>query len=105
MGEGGAGHFVKMVHNGIEYGDMQLICEAWHIMSVALGMSESECSQVFKRWNSGLLESFLIEITGDILAYKDEDGQPRRAQHSRHSLAKRHGQMDSHHPRWKRARP
>ena len=76
VGEGGAGHFVKMVHNGIEYGDMQLICEAWHIMSAALGMSESECSQVFKRWNAGLLESFLIEITGEILAYKDEGGQP-----------------------------
>ena len=76
VGEGGAGHFVKMVHNGIEYGDMQLICEAWHIMSAALGMSESECSQVFMRWNTGLLESFLIEITGEILAYKDEDGQP-----------------------------
>ena len=76
VGEGGAGHFVKMVHNGIEYGDMQLICEAWHMMSAALGMTEADCSQVFKRWNAGLLESFLIEITGEILAYNDEDGQP-----------------------------
>ena len=76
VGEGGAGHFVKMVHNGIEYGDMQLICEAWHLMSSLLGMSADECSAVFKRWNGGLLESFLIEITGEILAFRDEDGEP-----------------------------
>ena len=76
VGEGGAGHFVKMVHNGIEYGDMQLICEAWHLMSSLLGMSADECSAVFKRWNGGLLESFLIEITGDILAYRDEKDEP-----------------------------
>ncbi len=76
VGEDGAGHFVKMVHNGIEYGDMQLICEAWHIMSAVLGMDEAECSQIFKRWNAGALESFLIEITADILAFVDEDGQP-----------------------------
>jgi len=76
VGEDGAGHFVKMVHNGIEYGDMQLICEAYHLMSAVLGMSEAEISDVFVEWNKGILESFLIEITGDILAYPDEDGSP-----------------------------
>jgi len=76
VGEGGTGHFVKMVHNGIEYGDMQLICEAYHLMSAVLGMDEAEISGVFQRWNTGLLESFLIEITGEILAYQDEDGAP-----------------------------
>ena len=76
VGEDGAGHFVKMVHNGIEYGDMQLICEAYHLMSAVLGMDENEISQVFQRWNTGILESFLIEITGEILAYLDEDGAP-----------------------------
>ena len=76
VGEGGAGHFVKMVHNGIEYGDMQLICEAYHLMSAALGLDESEISAVFKQWNEGMLESFLIEITGKILAFPDDDGQP-----------------------------
>ncbi len=75
VGEDGAGHFVKMVHNGIEYGDMQLICEAYHLMSALLGMDEREISAVFSEWNAGVLESFLIEITGDILAYADEDGQ------------------------------
>ena len=76
VGEGGAGHFVKMVHNGIEYGDMQLICEAYHLMSAVLGLDEGEISAVFSKWNTGLLESFLIEITGEILAFADEDGQP-----------------------------
>ena len=76
VGEDGAGHFVKMVHNGIEYGDMQLICEAYHLMSAVLGLDEGEISAVFEEWNNGLLESFLIEITGEILAYADEDGQP-----------------------------
>ena len=76
VGEGGAGHFVKMVHNGIEYGDMQLICEAYHLMSQVLSMDEAAISAVFNRWNKGLLESFLIEITGEILAYQDEDGAP-----------------------------
>ncbi len=76
VGEDGAGHFVKMVHNGIEYGDMQLICEAFHLLSAVLGMSEAEISAVFKEWNKGILESFLIEITGDILAFPDEDGAP-----------------------------
>lgn len=76
VGEDGAGHFVKMVHNGIEYGDMQLICEAYHLMSAVLGMDEAAISAVFRQWNRGKLESFLIEITGDILAHLDEDGQP-----------------------------
>src|SRR5689334_12104635 len=76
VGENGAGHYVKMVHNGIEYGDMQLICEAYNIMKNGLGMSADEMHQVFKEWNQGELESYLIEITRDILAYKDTDGQP-----------------------------
>ena len=76
VGEDGAGHFVKMVHNGIEYGDMQLICEAYHLMSAVLGMGEAEISEVFQSWNHGKLESFLIEITGNILAYPDDDGEP-----------------------------
>jgi len=74
VGENGAGHFVKMVHNGIEYGDMQLICEAYQIMKDLLGMTYDEMYQVFKEWNEGELNSYLIEITRDILAYKDEDG-------------------------------
>ncbi len=76
VGENGAGHFVKMVHNGIEYGDMQLICEAYHLMKDVLGMSCDEMHEVFKEWNEGDLNSYLIEITRDILAYKDEDGTP-----------------------------
>jgi 6-phosphogluconate dehydrogenase len=74
VGENGAGHFVKMVHNGIEYGDMQLITEAYQLMKDLLGMSADEMHQVFKEWNEGDLSSYLIEITRDILAYKDEDG-------------------------------
>jgi 6-phosphogluconate dehydrogenase len=76
VGEGGAGHFVKMVHNGIEYGDMQLICEAYQLMRDLLGMSAVEMHQVFLKWNHGVLDSYLIEITRDILAVQDEDGQP-----------------------------
>lgn len=76
VGEDGAGHFVKMVHNGIEYGDMQLINEAYHIMKDVLGMTADEMHLVFKEWNEGPLDSYLIEITRDILAYKDEDGEP-----------------------------
>jgi len=76
IGSDGAGHFVKMVHNGIEYGDMQLICEAYHIMRDYLGMSADEIHEVFKEWNEGELDSYLIEITRDILAYKDSDGEP-----------------------------
>ncbi len=76
VGEDGAGHFVKMVHNGIEYGDMQLICEAYHLMKAGLGMPADEISRVFARWNRGRLDSYLIRITRDILAVKDDDGGP-----------------------------
>jgi 6-phosphogluconate dehydrogenase len=76
VGENGAGHFVKMVHNGIEYGDMQLICEAYLLMRDILGMSADEMHEVFREWNKGELDSYLIEITGDILVFKDEDGKP-----------------------------
>jgi len=76
MGPGGAGHFVKMVHNGIEYGDMQLICEAYQIMKVGLGMNAEEIHLVFNRWNKGELGSYLIEITAEIFTYNDEDGSP-----------------------------
>ncbi|MGI6125253.1 MAG: decarboxylating NADP(+)-dependent phosphogluconate dehydrogenase [Acetivibrionales bacterium] len=76
VGSDGAGHFVKMVHNGIEYGDMQLICEAYQLMKDYLGMSAQEMHEAFKDWNEGVLDSYLIEITRDILAYKDTDGEP-----------------------------
>lgn len=76
VGEGGAGHFVKMVHNGIEYGDMQLICEAYQLMRDALGMSADEIHEVFAEYNKTELDSYLIEITRDIFAYKDTDGEP-----------------------------
>src|ERR1700722_4969637 len=76
VGENGAGHYVKMVHNGIEYGDMQLICEAYNIMKNGLGMSAQEMHDVFAEWNKGELDSYLVEITRDILAYKDTDGTP-----------------------------
>ena len=75
VGENGAGHFVKMVHNGIEYGDMQLICEVYQIMKDLLGMSAGEMHEVFKEWNEGELDSYLIEITRDILAYRNEEGE------------------------------
>jgi 6-phosphogluconate dehydrogenase len=76
VGEGGAGHYVKMVHNGIEYGDMQLICEAYNLMKTGLGLSAEQMHDIFGEWNKGDLNSYLIEITRDILAYKDTDGQP-----------------------------
>lgn len=76
VGENGAGHFVKMVHNGIEYGDMQIICEAYQLMKDGLGMTADQMHDVFKQWNETELDSYLIEITRDILAYKDEDGEP-----------------------------
>ena len=75
VGENGAGHFVKMVHNGIEYGDMQIISEAYQLMKEGLGMSNDEMSAVFDEWNAGKLESYLIEITRDILAHRDTTGQ------------------------------
>ena len=75
VGENGAGHFVKMVHNGIEYGDIQLICECYQIMKDYLGMTNEEMHATFAEWNKGDLDSYLIEITRDILARKDEDGR------------------------------
>lgn len=75
VGENGAGHFVKMVHNGIEYGDMQLICEVYQIMKDLLGMTAAEMHEVFRNWNEGELNSYLIEITRDILAYRNAEGE------------------------------
>jgi 6-phosphogluconate dehydrogenase len=76
VGEDGAGHYVKMVHNGIEYGDMQLICEAYQLMKDTLGLTADELHEVFKEWNEGELDSYLIEITRDIFGKKDDDGAP-----------------------------
>ena len=76
VGEAGAGHYVKMVHNGIEYGDMQLICEAYQLLEQGLGLSADELAEVFTDWNKGELDSFLIEITAQIFAKKDDDGKP-----------------------------
>ncbi len=76
VGEQGAGHYVKMVHNGIEYGDMQLICEAYNLLKNGLGLTADEMHQVFADWNKGELDSFLVEISRDILGFKDADGQP-----------------------------
>jgi len=76
VGESGAGHYVKMVHNGIEYGDMQLICEAYYLMKELLGFDHETMHAAFADWNRGELESYLIEITRDIMAFKDEDGSP-----------------------------
>ncbi|MBK8974881.1 MAG: decarboxylating NADP(+)-dependent phosphogluconate dehydrogenase [Planctomycetes bacterium] len=75
VGADGAGHFVKMVHNGIEYGDMQMICEAYHMMKTGLGLSNEEMHEVFRDWNEGELDSYLIEITRDILGYKSASGE------------------------------
>ncbi|MHB9293614.1 6-phosphogluconate dehydrogenase [Hollandina sp. SP2] len=76
VGENGAGHFVKMVHNGIEYGDMQLICETYHVLKQILGLSYDTMGEVFDTWNKGDLNSYLIQITRDILRFKDRDGEP-----------------------------
>jgi 6-phosphogluconate dehydrogenase len=76
VGEGGAGHYVKMVHNGIEYGDMQLICEAYQLLKDSLGLTADELAEIFTEWNKGELDSYLIEISSQIFAKKDEDGQP-----------------------------
>lgn len=76
IGADGSGHFVKMVHNGIEYGDMQLICEAYHLMKDGLSMTHDEIGDVFDKWNKTELDSFLIEITRDIMRFKDSDGKP-----------------------------
>ena len=76
VGDAGAGHFVKMVHNGIEYGDMQLICEAYQLMKTVLHLTSDEIQQVFAQWNDTELNSYLIEITRDIFAFRDEEGEP-----------------------------
>ena len=76
IGKGGAGHYVKMVHNGIEYGDIQLICEAYDFMKRSMGLEEGEMSEIFAHWNDDVLNSYLIQITRDVLAYKDSDGKP-----------------------------
>ncbi len=76
VGAEGAGHYVKMVHNGIEYGDMQLIAESYQIMREGLGMSVDDCQTAFSEWNKGVLDSYLIEITAHILSFKDSDGEP-----------------------------
>ena len=76
VGDEGAGHYVKMVHNGIEYGDMQLICEAYSLLKTGLGLSEEEIGSIFKEWNKGELNSYLIEITSHIFSFKDSDGKP-----------------------------
>lgn len=75
IGNDGSGHFVKMVHNGIEYGDMQLICEAYHLLRDGLGLNHDEMSEVFDKFNKTKLDSYLIEITRDILKFKDSDGE------------------------------
>ena len=94
VGEGGAGHYVKMVHNGIEYGDMQLIGEAYNLMKTGLGLTPDQMREIFGEWNKGELNSYLIEITRDILAYKDADGSAARGQNPRHRRPEGHGQMD-----------
>ena len=76
VGQNGAGHFVKMVHNGIEYGDMQLICEAYQLLMEGLGLDHDRMHEIFAEWNEGELDSYLIEITRDILGYRDENGEP-----------------------------
>ncbi|MDF1561083.1 MAG: decarboxylating NADP(+)-dependent phosphogluconate dehydrogenase [Bacteroidales bacterium] len=76
IGDNGAGHFVKMAHNGIEYGDMQLICEAWHLMLNTGSFTYDEMADIFDEWNRGELDSYLIEITGEILRFRDTDGEP-----------------------------
>lgn len=76
MGEGGAGHYVKMVHNGIEYGDMQLICEAYQLLREGLNIPFDDLQGIFEQWNTGVLDSYLIEITRDILGVRDSDGEP-----------------------------
>ena len=96
VGEGGAGHYVKMVHNGIEYGDMQLIGEAYQLMKDALDPSADELAEIFTEWNKGELDSFLIDITAQIFA---KNGRGRHAdgrQDPRRRGSERHGQVDGH---------
>ena len=93
VGRDGAGHFVKMVHNGIEYGDMQLICEAYQFMKDGLGMSQDEMHQTFAAWNQTELNSYLIEITADIMGYNSRYRRPKR-----HRQMDRHQRAGSRHP-------
>ncbi len=104
MGDNGAGHFVKMVHNGIEYGDMQLICEAYHLMRDVLGMSAEEMHEAFKGFNETDLDSYLIEITRDISPTKTLTAAPG-GQDSRHRRAEGDRQVDERTPPWTRAFP
>ena len=90
VGEEGAGHYVKMVHNGIEYGDMQLICEAYQLMREGLGLSVDELQKIFSQWNEGVLDSYLIEITANILGTRDDAGGTVDRQHPRYRGSKRH---------------
>lgn len=94
MGKEGAGHFVKTVHNGIEYGDMQLISEAYYIMRYALGMSAQEMHEVFAEWNKGELDSYLIQITSEILAKVDQETKKPMVELIRCRRPERHRQMD-----------
>ena len=96
VGENGAGHYVKMVHNGIEYGDMQLICEAYQLLKDGLGLNADEMHEVFAEWNKGELDSYLIEITADIFAFNDEDGAADGGQDPRHRRPERYRQVDCH---------
>ncbi len=105
VGEDGAGHYVKMVHNGIEYGDMQLICEAYQLLKDGLGLNADQLHEVFADWNKGELDSYLIEITRDIFAYRDEDGVPMVDKILDTAGPEGHGQVDRHQlPRTRRAR-
>ena len=94
VGDNGGGHYVKMVHNGIEYGDMQLICEAYQLMHEGLGLSIDEIQGIFAKWNTGVLDSYLVDITANILAYKDENGQPLIDSIFRYCRTKRNRKMD-----------
>ena len=96
VGEDGAGHYVKMVHNGIEYGDMQLICEAYQLLKEGLDLSADELHEVFAEWNKGELDSFLIEITSEIFAKKDDDGTPMIDKILDTAGQKGHRQVDRH---------
>ena len=96
VGENGAGHYVKMVHNGIEYGDMQLICEAYQLLKDGLGLSADEMHEVFAEWNKGELDSYLIEITRDILALQGRRRRAAGGQDPRHRRPEGHRQVDRH---------
>ena len=94
MGENGAGHYVKMVHNGIGYGDMQLICEAYNLMKTGLGLGADQMHEVFAGWQGGELNSYLVEITRDILAYKDAERPAAGGPDPRYGRPEGDGEMD-----------